>query len=919
MAREAPNHGIKRSLLTLSLGLLPCFVVLLASLNAAEGAYNIPDELVHCYRGNATLPGPPHTLRYLLELIRKIERHNPTTLDIRMLSAELIHRMRVDGIEKVPGVAETDWVTPYSPRGIMVPKYVLLRQLVSNVPGRIDFEAFLTPSEICNLHRMLSSSVEPFQRDDERTTCPLTLMSSDGNAQAPWITQNKVQKNNSNRTTFARPISRCPLERGTCRTVDYGTIAPGVVIMSITAGLQPQNVLISEFVTAYRKKNPYENLETMDTADTRRQLDKLFASLDSIDNMYAAGLAGDLAEVCLYQGPTLMTDVVIGLAGSWNDSYFPRAHFLNQNHAGRWEMTDSEILAGLDGYFLAQQTPELYKRLRRLRLSQVLEMFYSDRGIPVAAIENVSHRRRLGGTRRTGTVNGWSEQHAAAVQRPGSRLTDADEKAHFNAKAGGRNRFHAVFDGDEDDEQVQQQAIDVTRACQRKDILRTIDWEKMKQETSKFVEVLQYTTGSVVVNERLMQRICNATVDRFAEQAGLLLDTLADCPPEENEPKFAMKATMDLTVILDGSRDEYHNLQLVAYLVDLIDVSNYGSSIAIVHGTTGQYIVNRTHSISTVFEQLQLFHGSFPRQLSLSRSFAAIVDTLGRQMDEERANFIVGANAPVILVLSQSHRIVNADFESARRMLRGSFEQFPDLYFAFVTNDVPTFQQLTDFTDTTHSRSAEEHYHIVEATQTSIESISRDVAAVLRGIPQRLISPNCHTDANRASWRAAAVREEYEQYLSPGVELRYRLGQLFLRNSGEVRVQFMNTNYGEFTVCEGRNHRVVPENCQSTGPDRESIWFNHSWPCSGGTDQACRALYYTVRLDSSNMLCNENDCRYPDQVRFVIRHEGLRCIGDDGSGAPPPVAAWHSFWMAIFIVIVLRLSSYRSLTLALLV
>lgn len=107
-------------------------------------------------------------------------------------SCRLTHfRLRVDGIEKVPGVAETEWVTPYSPRGIMVPKYALLRQLVSNVPGRIDFDAFLTPFEICNLHRMLSSSVEPYQRDDERVTCPLTLMSSDGNAQAPWITQNK--------------------------------------------------------------------------------------------------------------------------------------------------------------------------------------------------------------------------------------------------------------------------------------------------------------------------------------------------------------------------------------------------------------------------------------------------------------------------------------------------------------------------------------------------------------------------------------------------------------------------------------------------------------------------------------------------------------------------------------------------------
>lgn len=66
-------------------------------------------------------------------------------------------------------------------------------------------------------------------------------------------------------------------------------------------------------------------------------------------------------------------------------------------------------------------------------------------------------------------------------------------------------------------------------------------------------------------------------------------------------------------------------------------------------------------------------------------------------MDEERAYRTVGANAPVILVISQGARIVNSDFVSARRMLTSSFEQFPDLYFVFLTNDAATFSQLTDF------------------------------------------------------------------------------------------------------------------------------------------------------------------------------------------------------------------------------
>lgn len=72
----------------------------------------------------------------------------------------------------------------------MTPKFGLLLQLVSNIPGELNFGNFLSPSELCNLHRLLSSTVEPFERGDEGRTCPLTL-ASDPRAGSPWITMNK--------------------------------------------------------------------------------------------------------------------------------------------------------------------------------------------------------------------------------------------------------------------------------------------------------------------------------------------------------------------------------------------------------------------------------------------------------------------------------------------------------------------------------------------------------------------------------------------------------------------------------------------------------------------------------------------------------------------------------------------------------
>lgn len=279
----------------------------------------------------------------------------------------------------------------------MTHKNVVLQQLISDVSGSFDYNRILSPFELCTLHKMLSSSVEPYERHDELRNCPRAALNATINQRpthiAPRPRNPSVHHRQpfSNFTVVAPNFSRCPVETGVALDSSRLGVHPGVIIANIASGLQPQQVRIGEFLSAYRVKDPFENLETMEATDSKKRIAKLLSSLDSIDNTYASGLAGDMAEVVLFQGPS--GNFTIGYPGMWNSTELPRMFHLLGNQQSRWHLTDTEILSGIDGIFVSQQVSGWTSRIRRLRLSQVLEMYYLHQGISIPTIESNMRRR----------------------------------------------------------------------------------------------------------------------------------------------------------------------------------------------------------------------------------------------------------------------------------------------------------------------------------------------------------------------------------------------------------------------------------------------------------------------------------------------------------------------------------------------
>lgn len=170
-----------------------------------------------------------------------------------------------------------------------------------------------------------------------------------------------------------------------------------------------------------------------------------------------------------------------------------------------------------------------------------------------------------------------------------------------------------------------------------------------------------------------------------------------------------------------------------------------------------------------------------------------------------------------------------------------------------------------------------ERYHYVTADSIRLSTFKRPLDETLSSIPKRISSPFCKTSEGKRTWDDIMKREEFEEYLSPNEETRYRVSSFFLMGSDEVRFNFQGRGYGDFTVCMSREHSMLSKECKSV-QDMEYAWFNITSPCSmQNANDGCFSVHFSLQVDTTYMKCSESDCRFHDDVRIIVKPEGLRC------------------------------------------
>ncbi|XP_051162873.1 uncharacterized protein LOC127282583 isoform X2 [Leptopilina boulardi] len=362
----------------------------------------IPDHLIKCYKNENIWDSQlPLNLRVIIDIIRKVERQSFSTSHIKTLTTLLLRRFKLDGIHHNDKISPSNGILPFIASQSQRIKQKIIEELIPDESKALLTIENLTLLEYCTLHQAISNTIWYNQRKNENNFCisgPFEKIVNDINKKIHDCYLLSIYSRNMMENCIARHIITevkfCPKENGVILT-QFGTISLGSVINAIAASLAPQKIELDELLSLNNQKysknessNFKFNEEEVDLIVPKDQImlqrsmwmQSLSLSPLKVDNIWAASLAGELAEVVVYQGPIFASSMSIGATGFWNSSISPSIFYLS-NKRGIFDATRAEIIGSIDGLIIAKNLPMWMENFNSLRLSQILDMYYSNRGI----------------------------------------------------------------------------------------------------------------------------------------------------------------------------------------------------------------------------------------------------------------------------------------------------------------------------------------------------------------------------------------------------------------------------------------------------------------------------------------------------------------------------------------------------------
>ncbi|XP_076648482.1 uncharacterized protein LOC143356564 isoform X2 [Halictus rubicundus] len=729
----------------------------------------IPEQLKECYTANVAFNSShPLNLRVLIDIIQKLEKQSYRTMNMRELSSSLLHRFKFDGVEYQKNIQVTDGVLPFRATGPQRVKQRLIEELIpGNAEDGILPDDMLLSVERCMLHRAISNTI--LQPDDLRK-CRNESCKEDTETEKLSDTFN-----------YSR-------QQGVILT-PYGTVAPGAIIGAIAASLQRQNVPLNQLINSLEVPQLERNSTTVETSTyNEKEVDFvvprsemshelymwyriLTTSSTKLDNVWLTTVAGDLAEMAVYQGPFKWQNMSLGATGYWNNTMRPTVYYLKSSHEN-FDATRAELLGGIDGLIIASNLQSWIQDFSNLRLSQILDMYYSYEGIA------------------------------------------------FNMNI---------------------------RACNRaQHFLHAVSNTILNEQTYAAAEMLIYRRSVAHVSPDALHRLVGYAIEKFYSYTENHLFPEVACQ-EVDSPR------LEALIVFDGAWSIEYTRDFLAVLTQNLDVSMYGSKMGIIHGRSGEWLLNVTNSPSLVFDTLNNFtEASWPAQLNYTRVLETIFDHLNKTWENNRKLRTTGSLGQAVVLLIPLGNVPNNDKQSAMNILKQIRDSHPDVHFLYCTSrsNVNLFKPFI--------LSAEDHL----IRDSNVDAITRRLRTVPR-IIRPILVPVSNDSRNITPW--------YEDYISPSKSITYRLHSQWKRNIKKIPISIHTFGYGAMKVCSWVQFRPSERQnyyCTELAGHME-ITLPNDLKCDSSIP--CPHMYFRIQNVTSSYKCAEIDCRTPDQVRYIIR------------------------------------------------
>ncbi|CAG0893968.1 unnamed protein product [Darwinula stevensoni] len=905
--------------------ILPCAVflaLLCLSYVQAQSTRSKEDLTNECYH-NWTVRDRfrrlPMTMDNLIGLIKKVEQH-PTAYnwDVQTMAANLLKRFKIDGMQFLPlsigGRLQMD---------AMEKRKQELLWKITNIGRAEDFpEDSLTVEEKCSLHWMLSYSLNDTRRSEEGGGFNYPPPSNNNNnnnnnnnmagqiPSRPRVRREALER--SERQASGRQgildyeKSLHPLEKGVVYS-EYGTVAAGQVLMGLAFGSAAMQIRLADL---FRDKPDVVTFIGRDS----------MLSSAVITNYYAATVAGDLAQSAVYGTTSSLSGSqgLIGPSGTWtsytqmggyqpmtgtsNSMIYPTEYPLTYERERVSYATNAEVYGGIDGKRLGRSSSSRFfpfcprtgqigtvealqscnkfaKNILSLglllarkvmdwkssaiKLSHILEMYYSDRGVSLAGELN----RVFGACNRFELVKDESlvpstdmdlQPYQDELHRGNFVDFNPEDRFHFQPillHSAQLFYFHFQFGA-------------FLRLLPGLLLEVVIGWDAHIYEEG----------GLLLLVDREVRAMAYAlTLDEYGTHSPFpgpftsSIDSQVQSVLQQyqsilggggytckNLDQHLPAPNVDLYVIFDLEGNEYDVQEAKEVVVDLVnrlDLDPAGTcrvALNFSSNTQGNWTAlvdmgQEFNQGSFAFKLLKTDFRFFSSDFDLGEAMNQLRRQFNQERKYERDKNIAGTNTKVVLFVVPSNRPESRFLtaEELERRVQDFANDLPDVRVIFATKASEWDRFVKKPT-----------YRVVRLSNGAGETLYRDVISIT---PSRLLHPKCLQESSDEN------NNKYEGRLVPKTTKYMMYDDYWFDRSGDLILKVKSDDSSvNLEVCWGRYQRnsdqLQPrsDECKTTAEFQgREVVIDLNDPC--GDDNNCDPIFLSVK------------------VPFTIRHHGMRC------------------------------------------